>query len=129
MPNAGDKFVTTLKRAHLEWGNFRHTRTRKITYGEGYLQIPSIFAYNYNITNNKTIVRSPEYDFSTSDNFITNGKLLAAGNQYLPEYAKQFQGSGSLKLLGSWFSHINAQIGDQIEIRFITATELLLTPL
>lgn len=129
MPNAGDTFITTLKRTHLEWGNFRHTTTRAIIYGEGYLQIPSIFAYNYNITNNKTNARSPEYDFSTSDNFITNSKLLASGNQYLPQFAKQFQGSGNLKLLGNWFSHINAQIGDQIEIKFITATEIVLTPL
>jgi len=127
MPQAGDSFITTLKQAHLEWGELRHTDSREIIIGEGYLQIPADEAYRLEITNNKSTLRSAEYDFSTSDGFITNGKLLAAGNQSRDEFAKQFQGSGDLKLLGDWYSHINAQIGDQIEITFISPSKILLT--
>jgi hypothetical protein len=127
MPNTGDSFITTLLQAHLEWGEHRHTNSRGIVIGEGYLQIPADVAYDFEITNNHSAIRSAEYDFSTSDDYIVNEKLLAAGNQHRVEYAKQFQGSGNLKLLGNWFNHIDAQIGDQIEIRFISPTEILLT--
>lgn len=127
MPNTGDFFVTTLKQAHLEWGEHRHTNSRGIRIGEGYLQIPANFAYQFDITNNNSNLRSAIYDFSTSDGYFTNEKLLASGNQNSPEYAKQFQGSNNLQLLGDWFNHINANIGDEIEIRFLSPTEILLT--
>lgn len=127
MPKTGDSFITTLKQAHLEWGEFRHTNSRGIRIGEGYLQIPSDDAYNFEITNNSSPVRSAEYDFSTSDSFIVNNKLLASGNQNKAEFAKQFHGSKNLQLLGDWYNFIDAQIGDQIEIKFISPTEILLT--
>ena len=127
MPQTGDSFITTLKQAHLEWGEFRHTNSRGIRIGEGYLQIPSDDAYNFNITNHNSDIRSAEYDFSTSDGFIVNNKLLASGNQHKAEFAKQFHGLGNLQLLGDWFISIDAQIGDQIEIKFISPTEILLT--
>lgn len=127
MPNAGDSFISTLKRAHLEWGSHRHTDSRGIIYGEGYLQIPSDTSYNLGITNNNTDIRSAEYNFSTSDGFITDGKLLASGNQNQEEFAKQFQGLGNLKLLGDWYYHINAEIDDKIKVEFISPTEILLT--
>lgn len=129
MPTTGDSFTTILQQAHLEWGSHRHTDSRGIVYGEGYLQIPSDIAYDLEITNNKSNIRSAEYDFSTSDGFISNSKLLASGNQNREEFAKQFQGSGDLKLLGDWYHHINAQIGDQVQIDFISPTEILLTKL
>ena len=40
MPNTGDTFTTILKQAHLEWGSHRHTNSRGVVFGEGYLQIP-----------------------------------------------------------------------------------------
>jgi hypothetical protein len=127
MPNTGDNFITVLQQAHLEWGSHRHTSSRGIVYGEGYLQIPADFAYDFEITNNKSSVRSAEYDFSTSDGFIVNSKLLASGNQNRKEFAKQFHGSGDLKLLGDWFNYINAEIDTEIEIMFISPSEILLT--
>lgn len=127
MPNTGDSFITTLLQAHLEWGEHRHTNSRGIVIGEGYLQIPAEFAYQFDITNNSFLARSAEYDFSTADHFLIGEKLLASGNQHRSEFAKQFQGSNNLKLLGNWYNHIDAQIGDQIEIRFISPTEILLT--
>lgn len=127
MPNTGDRFITTLKQPHLEWGEYRHTNSRGIVYGEGYLQIPSEDAYNLEITNDKEPLKSQVYSFSTSDGFIQNGRLKASGNQYKEKYAKQFHGMGNLKLLGDWFNHIGAQIGDQIQIDFISPAEILLT--
>lgn len=129
MPKAGDKFITVLKQAHLQWGSHRHTNSRGIVYGEGYLQIPADYAYSYNITNDKSIVRPQIYDFETADGFITNGKLKASGNQSKEEYAKQFHGDGDLKLLGDWFHDIGAVEGDQIEILFINPNKILLTKL
>jgi len=93
MPNTGDSFITTLLQAHLEWGEHRHTNSRGIVIGEGYLQIPAEFAYKFEITNNSFLPRSAEYDCSTADNFLTGEKLLASGKQYRAEFAKQFQGS------------------------------------
>jgi len=129
MPKTGDRFITKLLQAHLEWGEHRHTSSRGIVIGEGYLQIPSEFAYSYEITNNHSEIRSAEYLFSTSDKFIVNERLLASGNQYKCEYAKQFQGFGNLKLIGDWFHFIDANIGDEIEILFVSHSEILLTKL
>lgn len=127
IPNTGDTFITTLKQAHLEWGSHRHSNSRGIVYGEGYLQIPSDDAYRLNITNDKNPSQSQEYTFSTSDGFINDGVLKASGNQNKEEFAKQFHGSGNLQLLGDWYNHINAKVEDQIQIDFITSTEILLT--
>ena len=91
------------------------------------MQIPSNDAYRLNITNDKNSLQSQEYTFSTFDGFITDGVLKASGNQNEEEFAKQFHGSGNLQLLGDWYNHINAQIGDQIQIDFISPTEILLT--
>jgi len=129
MAKTGDHFITQLQTAHLEWGSHRHTNTRGIVYGEGYLQIPSKIAYKLTITNSSFIKQSAEYDFSTADGYIKNGKLLASGNQYNSDYAKQFQGLGNLKLLGDWFNIIYARSGDKIKIDFISPLEILLTKL
>ena len=127
MPNAGDSFISTLKQAHLQWGSHRHTDTRGIVFGEGYLQIPAYIARNLNITNiNST--NNNVYLCSTSDGFLNNVNLKATGCSSAGSiHAKQFHGSGNLRLLGDWFHHINAQIGDQIRIDFIRPTEILLT--
>ena len=127
MPNAGDSFTTTLLKAHLEWGELRYTDSRGIIYGEGYLQIPADVAYSLNITNGKSAIRSAEYDFSTADGYIKNGKLLASGNQSKEEFAKQFHGAGDLKLLGDWYYHLGLQLGDKVQCDFISDTEILLT--
>jgi hypothetical protein len=83
-------------------------------------------AYNCEITNDKEPASNQVYNFSTSDGFITNGRLKASGNQVQENYAKQFQGDGNLQLLGDWFYHNDAQIGDEIEIKFINPTDILL---
>lgn len=127
MPKAGDKFVTTLKRAHLEWGSHRHTNSRGIRYGEGYLQIPASIARSLFITNNNRGT-SAIYLTNTSDGYLQDVKLLAAGCSIKGDiYAKQFQGKGKLTILGDWFNHLDLVAGDQIEIKFVSPTEILLT--
>lgn len=127
MPNTGDTFTTTLKQAHLEWGNHRHTSSRGIVYGEGYLQIPAVIARNLNITNSNS-QNNNIYKCSSSDGFLSNVQLKSTGCSRAGSiHAKQFHGLKHLKLLGSWYTHINAQIGDQIRIDFISPTEILIT--
>lgn len=128
MPNTGDSFVTTLKRAHLFWGSHRHTNTRGIVYGEAYLHIPISQARRLNIYNEKQPNGNIIYNCNTNDGFLTNSSLKSSGKRSENDvYAKQFHGNGNLKLLRTWFNHINAQIGDRIEVKFISPTEILLT--
>lgn len=127
MPNTGDSFITTLKKAHLEWGNHRHTLTRGIVYGEGYLQIPASIARRLNITNSNS-QNNNLYTCSSSDGFLSNVQLKSTGCSHAGGiHAKQFHGSGNLKLLGGWFNHINAQIDDKIRIDFVNPTQILIT--
>jgi len=129
MPKKGDSYIATLKKPHLEWGSYRHTNSRGTRYGEGYIQIPASIARQLFITNNN---RGPgaTYTCNTSDMYLKNVMLLAAGCSTKGNiYAKQFQGKGKLRLLGDWFAHIGAKVGDQIEVKFISPTEILLTKL
>lgn len=129
MPNTGDSFITTLKKAHLEWGSHRHTSSRGIIYGEGYLQIPASIARNLNITNANS-TNNNIYTCNSSDGYLLNATLIAAGSSFAGSiHAKQFHGKGFLKLLGVWYYTINAQIGDKIQIDFISPTQILLTKL
>jgi hypothetical protein len=129
MPNAGDSFITILKQAHFKWGTHRHTNTRKLIPGEGYLHIPAPIARAYNITN-KNSVRNRSYLCNSSDNFLQNCSLLASGGKdKISIYAKNLGGHGDLKILGRWFSHINAQPGDRIKVEFKSSDEILLTKL
>ncbi|HRZ32191.1 MAG: hypothetical protein KA215_08360 [Flavobacterium sp.] len=127
MANTGDSFITILKRAHLEWGSFRHTNSRGTVYGEGYLQIPASEARRLNITNSNSVKNNNIYICSSSDGFLNNVQLKSTGAAKAGSlFAKQFSGNGNLKLIGDWFHHINAKIGDQVEIKWVTSTEILI---
>ena len=128
MPNTNDRFTTELKDAHLGWGTHRGTGTRTIIQGEAYLQIPKAEATRLNIYNSNQTNANTEYTCSTSDNFLTHEILKASGSTQAGDiYAKQFAGSDDLKLLGTWFAHINAQVGDRIDILWTSPTNILLT--
>lgn len=130
MPNTGDSFITTLKKAHLEWGSHRHTSTRGTVYGEGYLQIPASIARNLYITNSNSPTDNNIYACSSNDGYLSNVQITSTGCSTAGSiYAKQFHGKGALKLFGTWFNQINAQIGDKIKIDFISPTQILLTKL
>lgn len=68
------------------------------------------------------------YNFSTDDNFYTNEELKASGCMVKGDiYAKNLAGNGDLKLLGKWFTHIQAQVGDKIKIFFTSPTDIILS--
>ncbi|OES43347.1 hypothetical protein [Domibacillus iocasae] len=125
MPRTGDTFTTTLKQAHLEWGSHRHTNTRGTVYGEGYLHIPRQVATALDIYNSNCPGANITYTCNSVDGFLQNVSLKASGCSTAGDiYAKQFQGNGNLQLLGQWFRHVNAQIGDQVRILFTSPTEM-----
>jgi len=129
MPNINDCFVTILKEAHLKWGSHRHTNSRGIIYGEGYLQIPASIARSLNITNSNSS-NNNIYSCSSMDKFLDNVQLKSTGcSRAGDKFAKQFHGKGNLRLLGGWFDYINAQIGDKVEIKFISSSKIFLTKL
>ena len=125
MPNAGDTFITTLKRAHLEWGSHRHTNSRGVIYGEGYLQIPRSEARRIGIYNSNQPNTRYTYNCNSVDGYLQNVTLKASGCSIAKDiYAKQFQGSGDLKLLGDWFNYIGAQEGGQVRITWISSSDI-----
>ncbi|WP_028865614.1 hypothetical protein [Psychromonas aquimarina] len=127
MPNAGDNYTVTLKTAHMQWGTHRHTSTRGVVYGEGYIQIPASVARKLNIYNSNHPDAGNEYKCSSYDGFLTNVTLKACGSSSAGAlHAKQFEGSGNLKLLGDWFHQINAQEGDEIEVSWISASNIII---
>lgn len=125
MPTAGDTFIITLKRPHLEWGTYRHTNSRGTIYGEGYLQIPIADARRIGIFNSNQHGTMTTFNCNSVDGFLTNVRLKASGSSTAGAvYAKQFQGDGDLRLVGNWFSHVNAQIGDRVRVTWTSPTDI-----
>lgn len=130
MPRTGNVYIAILKKTHLGWGTHRKTNSRSKVKNEGYIPIPLKWSKAFNITNLHNKRQSNIYKFSTNDRFIEDGELKASGNSKKGNiYAKNLHGNGNLKLLGDWFRYINAQIGDQIKVEFISPSEILLTKL
>ena len=128
MPKKDDKFTVKLKKAHIEWGTHRHTSTRGIRYGEGYIQISSKVATSFDIYMSNKIGANTEYICSSTDGTLKDVILKASGSQGQNlEYAKQFQGSGNLKALGDWYHSIGAQVGDEIKVLFTSPTDIILS--
>ncbi len=123
MPKVGDSYIVTLLEAHLSWGIHRNTSTRNLIYGEGYIKIPANIAHQFEIYNSNNPRANTEYLCTSNDGFLSNAKVKASGSSQAGDpYAKQFQGSGDLQLIGGWYKHINAQVGDQIEIIWQSST-------
>lgn len=131
MPKQGDSYTIILKKSHLNWGTHRHTNTRNIIYGEGYIPIPKAKAikleiYNSNYDSDSKLGISL-FRCTSSDGFF-DGYLKASGSSTSGDiYAKQFQGLGDLKALGSWFSAVNAQVGDQVKVEWTSSTDIVIT--
>ena len=88
---------------------------------EGYVPIPLRFARLFSIYSGSI------FNATSSDGFI-NTQVRASGSAGDNlEYAKQFQGSGDLKLFGYWFQHVNAQPGDIIQVHFTSSTDVVFT--
>lgn len=121
MPNTGDSYTVTLKEAHLYWGTLRYTDSREPIDGEVYIQIPAHIAYDLNI------LKGDVYD-ATSSCGSFHYRLRASGNQSDPDYAKQFQSDGDLKVLGTWLHGIcHAQVGDQVKVYWDSPSSVILT--
>ncbi|MBU3187684.1 hypothetical protein KPL45_23085 [Clostridium estertheticum] len=106
-----------------------------MVYGEGYIPIFAPDSYSFNIHNSNFI---PNYkpnkidilgvnifNCTSYDGFFT-GVLKAAGNQSDDIYAKQLQGNGDLKTLGAWYAHINAQVGEHVEVTWTSPTDIVI---
>lgn len=132
MPVAGSFYIAILKKTHFRWGLLRYTSSRPKIRNEGFLPILIKYAKMFNITNKDglRLGHSNIYNFNTSDGFLKGLELKASGSSKKGAvYAKNFHGNGNLKLLGTWFLHINAETGMQIKVEFISPTEILLTKL
>ncbi len=132
MPTTGNSYVATLKNTHFRWGLLRYTSSRPKITNEGFIPIPIKYAKLFNITNKNglRLGQSNIYKFSTTDGFLKDMELKASGSSKRGDmYAKNLHGNGNLKLLGTWFVHIKAQVGMQINVEFISPTEILLTKL
>lgn len=130
MPNAKDTYITTLKKAHLEWGTHRYTGSRDLIYGEGYLQLPLKTARQFGIYSSNVAGSNNIFTCSSTDGFLKNVQLKAAGStgeNY--QYAKQFHGNGDLKIIGRWYEHIGAKVGDRVKISWTTPTNMIIEKL
>jgi hypothetical protein len=127
MPKAGDTFTIELKKSHLEWGTHRYKYTRKRIHGEGYLPIPRPWAKSLSIFNRNHRNGGYICNCTSSDGFLKDVSLKAAGcNKRGDVYAKQFQGNGNLRIIGSWFNAIGAGVGDYVKITWISPTDIII---
>jgi hypothetical protein len=129
MPSAGDVFYVRLKHAHLRWGTLGASRqVNQRSPLEAYVQIPVSDAEAC------TILPGTVFRGSSTDGFF-NADVRASGSAkkrnnstgITTKYAKQFQGSGNLKLFGHWYRHVNAQPGDMIKVEFTSAHDVQFT--
>ncbi|MED9946984.1 MAG: hypothetical protein U0J50_01905 [Peptacetobacter hiranonis] len=132
MANAGDRFRVEVKEAHLNWGSHRHTNSRDIIEGEGYIQIPRNYAqqigiYNSNYNDGNDILGNNIFICSSYDGFLDNIELKATGCSTAGDiYAKQFQGNGNLQTISNWYHHVNAQVGNVVEVEWISPTNIII---
>jgi len=125
MPQAGDSYTITLKKAHLQWGTHRYTSTRGFVYGEGYLQIPRHVARRLNIYNSNQHIANIVYICNSVDGVLNNVEIKASGSMVAGDHlAKQFQGNGNLQVFGNWYSQINAQIGDKVIVTWTSPSNI-----
>ena len=130
MAQRGDTFTIVLKKPHLEWGSYRHTNSRGIVYGEGYIPIPAQDAYtigilNSNGTGGKDVLGQNIFKCQSAEGYF-NGHLKSQGNQNDVEYAKQFAGDNDLKAIGDWYYHVGANVGDRVKVTWTSETEILI---
>ncbi len=134
MAKTGDTFTITLKQPHLQWGNYRHTSSRGLVYGEGYIPIPSKAAHrigilNSNGTNGTDVLGQNIFNCKSTDGNY-NGIIKAQGSQKNGnKYAKQFSGNNDLKAIGNWYYTIGANIGDKIKVTWTTPTDITIEKL
>ncbi len=132
MAHEGDYYTVVLKEAHLNWGEHRHTGTREIVEGEGYVPIPleqaqKLNIINSNATNGQDVFGKNLFRYKTSDGYA-RGVLKAQGSSVAgSRWAKQFSQQGDLKAIGSWYEHIGAHVGTEITVSWVAPDEIELS--
>ena len=132
MAEKGNCYVITLRKTHMEWGEYRHTSSRETIIGEAYIPIPLHVAQEFELFNSKgtggvDILGKNLFKFSTVDNYI-NGILKAQGNKRAGDiYAKQFSVYKDLRALGEWFQYIGATEGTMVKVEWISSDEVVLS--
>lgn len=121
MAQAGNSYIITLKKAHLEWGTHRYTNSRGKVYGEGYIPIPIHVAKSYNLynangTNYNDIYGQNLFKCTSADGLFTSDLKSQGSRRSGDIYAKQFSGDGNLQALGYWFSQMGAQVGNRVKV-------------
>lgn len=133
MAQAGDTYTVILKEAHLKWGTHRYTNSRGKVYGEGYIKIPSDAAYSFKLLNSNGTsgkdILGQNLFYCKSKDGMYQGILRAQGNQNDTRYAKQFSADDDLKAIGSWYSAINAVVGDVVQVTWESSTEITIEKL
>lgn len=129
MATAGDSYTIKLNEAMLRWGTHRYTNSRGQVYGEGYLAIPSTYAYDYhlyngNYTGNRDILGVNIFNCTSADGYL-HCIVKSQGNQSNSNYGKQFSVNDDLKALGDWYNHIGAVEGDFIRVTFTSPTDVV----
>lgn len=134
MAQKGNSYTIVLKQPHLEWGVHRYTNSRGTVYGEGYIPIPAAYARAFNLlnqngTNYSDVLGENLFNCVSADGLLA-GILRAQGNSGAGDiYAKQFSGDGDLKALGDWFYAVGANVGDRIEVRWTSPTDIVIEKL
>lgn len=130
MANTGDSYIVTIKRPHLEWGEYRYTGSRGIVYGEGYIKIPASEAYRLNLLNSNGTNQKDVFGENLFNCVSSDGRfrcvLRAQGNQGDKRFAKQFAGDNNLKALGDWYYSVGAQVGDQVKLTWASPTDIVI---
>ena len=132
MARTGNQFHVTLTKSQLGWGDKRYTSSRPIRDGEAYLAIPREYAtafdlFNSNQTNGCDVLGQNIFNCKSNDGFL-DCELKSQGCEKAGDpYAKQFAGNNNLRTLGDWYEHIGAQVGDVVEVYFLSPTDIRLT--
>lgn len=131
MPTLGDSYIVTLRENHLAWGTYRYTTTRTPRRGEAYLPIPIVYArqfniYNSNHTAGRDVLGENIFHCRSYDGFL-NVEMKAQGASREGEiYAKQFSVNDDLTAIGAWYRYVNAQPGDQVEVRWTSNVDMVI---
>lgn len=127
MPKAGDRYVVEVKPSHVDWGEYRNPTNRNPVEGESYVKIPAEYARKYNIKRGDIFIAYfsngyPSIQIKASGNGPCEGEI---------QYAKQFEGigKGACKALTPWYESCGIEVGDCIEVKFLSSNEVVFSKL
>lgn len=130
MAQTGDTYTVSLRRSHLNWGEYRNPTNRDIIPGESYIPIPKNYAVSFGIFNSNHTQNGFGYNLfhaSSADGFLNNVTLLAQGCSAAGDiYAKQFSVQGNLQTVGDWYRNCNASPNDSVKVSWTSPTSVLL---